>query len=84
MQASFTAPPLRSAPVEAPVLTAFAICKYATIVGYVLITQRDCNKQYYAVLKALCHTIRADYLLIEAARTHMVSEHWVWRTVADG
>ena len=30
-------------------------------------------------LKALCHAIRADYLLIEAAHTHAVNEQWAWR-----
>ena len=32
-----------------------------------------------AVLKALCHAISADCLLIEAARAHAVNEHWAWR-----
>ena len=31
------------------------------------------------VLKALCHAISADCLLIEAARAHAVNEHWAWR-----
>ena len=30
------------------------------------------------ILKALCHTIMADYLLIEAARAHAVNEQWAW------
>ena len=31
------------------------------------------------LLKALCHAISADCLLIEAARAHAVNEHWAWR-----
>ena len=30
-------------------------------------------------LKALCHAISTDCLLIEAARAHAVNEHWAWR-----
>ena len=30
-------------------------------------------------LKALCHAISADCLLIEAACAHAVNEHWAWR-----
>ena len=30
-------------------------------------------------LKALCHAISADCLLIEAACAHVVNEHWVWQ-----
>ena len=30
-------------------------------------------------LKALCHVIRADYLIIEAAFAHAVNEQWAWR-----
>ena len=30
-------------------------------------------------LKASCHAIRADYLLIETAHTHMVNEQWAWK-----
>ena len=31
------------------------------------------------LLKALCHAISADCLLIEAARIHAVTEHWAWQ-----
>ena len=33
---------------------------------------------FLLVLKALCHAISTDCLLIEAARPHAVNEHWVW------
>ena len=32
-----------------------------------------------SISKALCHAIRADCLLIEAARAHTVNEQWVWK-----
>ena len=32
-------------------------------------------------LEALCHAIRADCLLIEATRAHVVNEQWAWRMV---
>ena len=38
------------------------------VANYVTITLRD----------ALCHAIRADCLLIEAARAHAVNEQWTW------
>ena len=31
------------------------------------------------ILKALCHAIRVDCLLIEAICTHAVNEQWAWR-----
>ena len=36
-------------------------------------------KSFWLKLKALCHAISADCLLIEAARAHAVNEHWAWR-----
>ena len=33
-------------------------------------------------LKALCHAIRADCLLIEAACTHVLNQQWAWQ-IAD-
>ena len=35
--------------------------------------------QRRVALKALCHAISADCLLIEAARAHAVNEHWASR-----
>ena len=38
-----------------------------------------CVYMEFWILKALCHAISADCLLIEAARAHAVNEHWAWR-----
>ena len=45
------------------------------------VTLVGCAERFEAHLKALYHAIRADCLLIEAARAHAINEQWAWRRI---
>ena len=47
-------------------------CKFTVLRTYMY------EEKIISILKALCHAIRADCLLIEAARAHPVNEQWAW------